>query len=156
MDYYNNLLARLQTTLLLDNNNIREGVVLYPFGKQGMLIKQILNWQYGIQEAFVIDEGLCKKNVNIKSLSYLSEIDTSKYTFIITSDNLGCWDELRKNIRKYVKEENIIDMYPYKPLRYLDPRIASLEMASREIYAKGIGGGMCRSRCIPGILCFPN
>lgn len=113
---------------------------MYPFGKQGLLLKQILNWQYGIEEAFILDDKLCKTNPDIKPLSYLEQIDTSQYTFIITSDNLNYWDELRQNIRMYVKEEYIIDMYASKPLRYSETRIASLEMAAREIYARKIGG----------------
>lgn len=136
-------------------NTINQGqrnskLVLYPFGKQGMLIKQILNWQYGVQEAFILDEGLCGKNPNIKSLSYLNDIDTSQYTFIITSDNLECWDEIRQNIKKYVKDENILDIYSPKPCKYKDSRIASLELAAREIYDKGIKGACAEAGVYQG------
>ena len=155
MDYYILFQHRIARIIeFLKENGRQRGLVLYPFGKQGMLIKQILNWQYGMEESFIIDDGLSKENKNIKPVSYLKEIDTSKYFFIITSDNLDHWDEIRKNIREYVEEKNIIDMYSYKPLKYDDPRVASLEMAAREIYSKKIGGGMCRSRSIYGKFCF--
>ena len=124
-------------------------LVLYPFGKQGMQIKQILNWQYGIEEAFIID-----LNSSIKPLEYLKNIDTSQYIFVITSDNLKYWDEIRSNIRKYVKNENIIDMYSFKPLTYSNVRTASLELAAREVYDKNIGGGMCRSGSVSGKFCI--
>ena len=121
-------------------------LVLYPFGKQGMQIKQILNWQYGIEEAFIIDDGLYHLNSSIKPLEYLKNIDTSQYIFVITSDNLKYWDEIRSNIRKYVKNENIIDMYSFKPLTYSNVRTASLELAAREVYDKNIGGGDVQKR----------
>ncbi len=149
MDYFDYFTVRLKATVLLPSNYDRQRrLVLYPFGKQGLLLKQILNWQYGIEEAFILDDKLCKTNPDIKPLSYLEQIDTSQYTFIITSDNLNYWDELRQNIRMYVKEEYIIDMYASKPLRYSETRIASLEMAAREIYARKIGGYVPKQGCI--------
>lgn len=125
-------------------------LVLYPFGKQGMQIKQILNWQYGIEEAFIIDDGLYHLNSSIKPLEYLKNIDTSQYIFVITSDNLKYWDEIRSNIRKYVKNENIIDMYSFKPLTYSNVRTASLELAAREVYDKNIGGGCAEAGVFQG------
>lgn len=141
MNYYEYLCD--QITMAIDfarANNKTNKLVLYPFGQQGLLTKQILNWRYGIEEAFIIDEGLSKINSNIKSISYLSQLDTSEFLFIITSDNLTYWDEIRRNIRRYVREENIIDLYSCKPLMYSEPRIAALEVASREIYDRNIRG----------------
>lgn len=130
---------------IIDSKMAMDKVVLYPFGKQGMLAKQILNNRYGIEELFICDEKLSKKNSKIKSISYLSEIDTSELVFIITSDNLNCYDEIRCNLRKYVKEENIIDLFSCKPLADNEPRIASLELASREIYDRGIKGAVAEA-----------
>lgn len=151
MDYYEFFKKRIaQVVNFAVEKRMIDHLVLYPFGRQGLLIKQILNLQYGIQEAFVIDQGLSKKNSSIKPLDYLNQIDVSKYIFVITSDNLNYWDEIRKGIRQYVKEENIIDMYLYKPFKYTNPRIAALEMAAREIYDKGIGGGCAEAGVYQG------
>ena len=120
-------------------------VVIYPFGKQGMTVKQILNWQYGIKEAFICDNGCSKINPQSNSLAFLAQINTSKYCFLITSDHLGYWDEIRDNLRKYVAEENILDLFSCKPLTYHEPRIASLEIASREIYHKKIAGAVAEA-----------
>lgn len=157
MDYYNHLSTRIGD--IIDNiaEDQRDNLVLYPFGQQGMLAKQILNWKYGIKESFILDEGLAKKNKKIKSLNYLKEIDTSKYLFLITSDNLDYWDQIRKNLRKYVQEKNIIDLYTYRPLRYKDIRIASLEMAAREIYEKNISGAVAEAGVYRGdFACYIN
>lgn len=134
----------------LNSGNFSQRVVLYPFGELGIQVKQILNWRYGIQEEFIIDENLSKRNSQIKSLEYLSHIDTSKYTFIITSENLECYDEIRINIRKYVDEKNIFDLFSCKPLVSDNPRIASLELASREIYDRNIQGAVAEAGVYQG------
>lgn len=126
-------------------------MVLYPFGELGMQVKQILNWRYGIQEEFIIDETLSKKNPQIKPLEYLSCIDTSKYTFIITSENVEYYDEIRMNLKKYVNEKNIFDLFSCKPLLSKEPRIASLELASREIYDRNIQGAVAEAGVYQGI-----
>ena len=137
MEYYEYLDEQIGK---LADSGVVNNWVIYPLGKQGMLVKQILNWRYGIEEAFICDEKLSKKNPGIKPLSYLAQIDTSKFCFIITSDNLMFYDEIRSNLREYVNERNIIDLFPCKPLISNDPRVASLELASREIHDRKIQG----------------
>lgn len=83
-------------------------------------------------------------------MEYLSGIDTSKYTFIITSDNLACYDEIRMNLRKYVNEKNIFDLFSCKPLVSENPRIASLELAAREIYDRKIQGAVAEAGVYQG------
>ena len=145
MDYQGYLTNRIGQIIACIAEDQRENLVLYPFGQQGMLAKQILNWKYGIQESFILDEGLASKNKKIKSLNFLKEIDTSKYLFLITSDNLDCWDQIRENLKQYVDQKNIVDLFYLKPLRYGDVRVASLEMAAREIYEKNIIGAVAEA-----------
>lgn len=140
MDYYNYFDDQIEKLVSSGQINKSSKLVLYPFGKQGMLVKQILNWRYGIEESFICDNGLSKKNPLIKPLCYLSQIDLSEIQVIITSDNLLYWEELRKELRKYILENKIIDLFSWKPLVNYEPRLASLEMASREIYEKNIEG----------------
>lgn len=143
MNYYEYFNERIE--MLVDSATVLDNLVIYPFGQQGIMVKQILNWRYGIKEAFICDGKLSKKNSEIKSLDYLSQIDTTKFHFIITSDNLNCYDEIRFNLRKYVKEENILDLFSCKPLMSQEPRIASLEVAAREIYNKNIKGAVAEA-----------
>lgn len=145
MDCYDDLTIRIGEIIGSIAEDQREKLVLYPFGKQGMLTKQILNWRYGIQEAFILDEGLASINKKIYSLDYLKDIDTSKYLFLITSNNLDCWDQIRKNLRKYVDQKNILELFGWKPFRYGDARRISLEMAAREIYEKNIPGAVAEA-----------
>lgn len=143
MNYYEYFNEKIEQ--LIDAGREMSHLVLYPFGKQGMLIKQILNWRYGIEEAFICDEKLSNTNPKIKALNYLEQIDTSKFCFMVTSDNISCYDELRVNLRKYVNDENIIDLFSVKPLSTTNPRIGSLELASREIYNRGIQGAVAEA-----------
>lgn len=149
MEYYYHLNTYIGEAL--NAGNISQHVVLYPFGELGMQVKQILNWRYGIQEEFIVDDNLSKKNPQIKPLEYLSSIDTSKYTFIITSENLEYYDEIRMNLRKYVNEKNIFDLFSCKPLASDQPRVASLELASREIYDRNIQGAVAEAGVYQGL-----
>lgn len=65
--------------------------------------------------------------------------------FLIASYNADVWDDIRSSLREYVDEENIIDLFPEKPLLSGDPHIASLELASREIYEKKIEGAVAEA-----------
>lgn len=42
-------------------------IAIYPFGKDGMIVKQILNQQFGIKEKYLVDNNLCKYNPAIIS-----------------------------------------------------------------------------------------
>lgn len=148
MEYYDYLNTYIGEAL--NSGKFCQHLVLYPFGEIGVQVKQILNWWYGIQEDFIVDENLAQINPRIKSLEYLSGIDTSKCTFIITSDNLACYDEIRMNLRKYVNEKNIFDLFSCKPLVSENPRIASLELAAREIYDRKIQGAVAEAGVYQG------
>ena len=45
--------------------------IIWPFGYQGLNVKQILNQCFGIQERLIIDNELCNYNPDIKSMDYL-------------------------------------------------------------------------------------
>lgn len=143
-EYFNDQIEKIAVSSNADN------LVLYPFGRHGMLVKQILNERYDIKEAFICDGKLSGKNPQIKPLEYLSQVDTTKYRFMITSDNMVYYDEIRSNLRKYVGGENIIDLFPCKALASNDPRIASLEVASREIHDRKIQGAVAEAGVYQG------
>lgn len=68
-----------------------------PFGENGVKIKEILNWQYGIDEKFIVDNGLCRINPGILSLqSAFEKMGGSEVTLIISSPIKVFIDEARK------------------------------------------------------------
>jgi acetyltransferase-like isoleucine patch superfamily enzyme len=92
----------------------KKDFVIYPFGEQGVLTKGILNGRFDIQEKFIIDNNLEQTNKKIKNLSYLKEIDCSKLTFLLVSDNDIYYDEIRSQIKEYVPLDNIVDILAKK------------------------------------------
>lgn len=137
---------------LVKNGNKK--FILYPFGEQGMMIKRILNERFGIEEQYILDNGLAgiAENKKIKPVNYLSEIDMDEMLVLLTSDNEGIYSEIRFQLMKYVRLEKIIDVFSYSmyfdPKVYYDttdfrhPRISALEAVSREIYYNKIEGAI--------------
>lgn len=107
MDYYVCIRKAIEKQLRLRQKNF----ILYPFGEQGLLTKRILNEVFGIREICIIDNYLSALNPDIKDLAYLSKIDCSNCVVLITSNNEDIYDELRKAVRKYVNEANIVDIF---------------------------------------------
>lgn len=82
-------------------------IIICPFGDIGMQAKYILNEVYGIKEAYILDNHLCKYNCNIKPISFLEEIDQQKYTVILASLDLKVCEEIKRNILRYISNEKV-------------------------------------------------
>jgi hypothetical protein len=86
-------------------------IVIYPYGKWGKEIKDILNKDLGIQETFIIDNKLSEFYEEIRNLNDLKSIDCSQYRFLVCSSNLNIHDELLSALMEYVPKENIVDIF---------------------------------------------
>ena len=84
--------------------------IIYPFGKIGMYVEEILQKAYGVDVAFKIDENLYKFNSEIKELSFLKNINCSEYIFILASTNKKIYTELKNNLKMYVPDERIVEI----------------------------------------------
>lgn len=94
---------------LLDEG--KRNFVIYPFGEQGALTKYILNMHLGVQEKFIIDNGITGGgNYDIRKLKSLKETDLDGLTVLIGSDNERYYSELRQALLEYVPLENICDL----------------------------------------------
>lgn len=71
------------------------GFIIFPYGDVGMQVKRVLNEAYGIQEAYILDNRLCKYNSQIKSLSFLNGTDCHNYCLILASTDPQIYDELK-------------------------------------------------------------
>ena len=77
----------------------RKDFVIYPYGKQGRLFKNILNNEFGIKEALIIDNGLKdNKNDNVKRFDEINPAFFSKCTVFIVSDNTQIFWSVRSQI----------------------------------------------------------
>lgn len=149
------------------NSLIREGkkkFVIYPFGRQGIITKQLLNVKYSIQEEFIIDNSLCDVNPNIVRVEALQDIDCTQYTFLLTS---SMNPEIYNSLIKYVNKENIVDYrflegetkigkYCYGPLAF--PHRLVAEVGSFCSFALGVdvvGNHMLNAVTTHGFLYSP-
>lgn len=110
MSYYSYARKAIEEQILLGKREF----ILYPYGEQGLLVKEILNKVFGIQERCIVDNYLCKFNSNIKDISCLTKKEYEKCIVLITSDNKEIYNILRDEIEKYVSSERIVDIYKRK------------------------------------------
>lgn len=81
----------------LINNSIKRNTskfLIYPFGRNGMLLKQILKEQYGIEDIIAFDNKLTSINKSIKPLCEIKKYYTGNSCIILTSAIKECWKEL--------------------------------------------------------------
>lgn len=132
------------------NKQIKELVILgykkfyiYPFGKIGMQVKEILREGYGITDYVVIDNFLCNFNKEIISCSSLKGKEWNrKEIVLIASNNIEFYSDIRMELKKYVPIDNIKDIYPVHPLMRANVRVASLAAAANEIYRRNVQGSV--------------
>lgn len=84
--------------------------VIYPFGENGFLCKEILNHKYNIREAAIIDNRLCRFEKNILSASQLKNIE-GEYCILENCSNPKVHDDVLDEVKKYVKEINIFTIF---------------------------------------------
>lgn len=70
--------------------------IIYPFGKEGMLCKQILNERYGINEKVILDNRVYRYNTKIRPVSDIVKFYDENTCIILTSDSINCRNELLK------------------------------------------------------------
>lgn len=89
----------------------KQNFLIYPFGENGVLAKQILNDSFGIQENYIIDNKLSKCNPQIKSLAWCQTLNCSQYTVLFTCANLELYNDTRSALDQYFLEDNVIDIF---------------------------------------------
>ncbi len=86
--------------------------IIYPYGEYGMLTKTILNHSFGVEECYVVDNRLSLFNPQIKGLDYFETADISPYTVLLSNANPSTYESVRKEIVRYFREEDIVDIFP--------------------------------------------
>ena len=96
--------------------------IICPFGYRGMVVKDILNQQYGIHEYLILDSKLSQYNKNISRFNKLNEIDDKNTAVLLTSENEEIYNELKKYVdentikRLIIKSYNHVGRFSYGPL----------------------------------------
>lgn len=86
-------------------------VAVYPYGNIGRDTKDFLE-QYGICVRFAVDRNPQDSEIPTVRIEELKDMDCSKFLFVICSNRGDIYEEIRSNIRKYVNDNNIYDLYP--------------------------------------------
>ncbi len=85
----------------------RTEIAIYPYGRCGKFVKNILNNDLKIQESYIVDD---KKFY----LEDLRNVCSENVLILLCSNYLGNYDCIRKNIAKYFDEKNIVDIFQKK------------------------------------------
>lgn len=75
-----------------------------------MQVKNILNNVHSVQEAYILDNNLCKFNPHIKELSYLDNIDCRNYCLILACTDPDIYGDLKSRVKKYFQCEDIAEL----------------------------------------------
>lgn len=130
--------------------------ILFPFGECGMKVKSVLNQRYGIQEEYIVDNRLAgvSEDKHIISLEELKSKDIKGMIVLLTSDSDTIYSEIRYQLMQCVDFKQIVDVFSYsmyfdEDVYYdqgfsmnMNPRIAALEAAAREIYFNSVEGAI--------------
>lgn len=112
--------------------------VLYPNGEITNIVKQVLDNVYNITPVFIVDNyKYDQKNVfNFEKAVQMTDVDMY---YLVCSDNELYYDNIRNTLRRYVKDEQIVDLFPdintleytdnaYRLLQELDENIVNREV----------------------------
>ncbi len=84
-------------------------IAIYPFGRRGKLVKEILNNEFDIHEKYIIDNNIIDSN--ILSLENFLTMNDTNCLLLICTDNNELKKEIKNDIRTFNKRQ-IIDMLP--------------------------------------------
>lgn len=150
--------------------------VIYPYGKYGRLVKQILNEDFGIQENYVVDNALaCSQNRednDIRDIGYMKEdYEKRDFQILLAVDPAG-WNTSLSVHREVdfadiTRISDILSRSTYFcPWNHFDeirtsnwPKISLIECVSRGIYRNKVNGavveaGVYRGQTARFINCF--
>lgn len=82
---------------------------VYPFGRGGLLAKEILNVKFGICEEIVVDNFLAQEVEGI--LSFEQVQNPENYIWIISCMDKSVHDEIMATVNNRITDNKIIDLY---------------------------------------------
>lgn len=85
--------------------------VLYPNGKITQIVKQVLEERYNIAPVFIVDNYKYDQKLvyNFEEAEKMTEADMY---YLICSDNDLYYDDIRENLKRHIRDEQIVDLFP--------------------------------------------
>ena len=124
---------------------------IFPFGEQGMMVKEILNKQFGIREKHIVDNGLSHFGGGILSLDELKAKMTEDTIILLANDTETIYREIRSQLMARFDITKFVDvfsgsMYFDRAAMYDDrddiARINMLSSCAKDIYYSGVQGAV--------------
>lgn len=110
--------------------NINKGnnkFVIYPFGENGLNVKNILFEYFGLLPELVVDDKYAEMNPNIISVKELREkYDDSMYIFLTVENNLVNM-QMQKELTKFATREHIINLKAEEQNKVVEKKRTLLE-----------------------------
>ena len=112
--------------------------VLYPNGEITQIVKKVLKENYNITPVFIVDNYKYDQKLvyNFEEAEKMTEADMY---YLICNDNDLYYDDIRENLKRHIRDEQIVDLFPNinvreysdracELLRNIDAQIANMEM----------------------------
>ena len=134
-EYYRKL-SRIVIRKMINYNALKyangKDIAIYPFGKIGHIVKDVLNKDFRITERMIIDNKVSMQDDRIRNLKQLTKEEIEECIFLITSDNEDFYEEIRLELKKYVPAAQIFDMFD-RVRDNRDTRIETLRLNAERI-----------------------
>ncbi|MBQ9365585.1 MAG: hypothetical protein IJT82_07400 [Schwartzia sp.] len=114
--------------------------ILYPFGVNGAMAKEILQTQFGLMPAYIIDNKLCNLNSDIHPVEFLDNLNPDDYLLILTIENPDTIEIIRHSAHSHFPHHRIMELFPHSTAG--DFRITWLRRFSEFAYEKNLSGNV--------------
>lgn len=91
---------------------------IYPCGRIGELTNDYLKNKYQLSADFLIDNHKAKTNKEYISFNELEGLNCSKLVVLIACSSNLYYEEIQKEIGKYISDQNIVILCPHQKMRY--------------------------------------
>lgn len=132
---YTNHIIRIIDNCIKQN---KRKFVLYPNGEIAQIVRQVLEQNYNITPIFIVDNYKYDQKLvyNFEEAEKMTEADMY---YLICSDNDLYYDDIRENLKRHIRDEQIVDLFPNistkeysdracELLKNIDAQIANMEI----------------------------
>ena len=107
IDFHSHYMQIIRANL---NKYPEKKLIIFPFGEQGMIFKNILNSAYDLHENYIIDNVLCNYNKNIFPLYSLENMDDKSLLFFLVATDKELNNKLYNQIKIKFPNAEIINV----------------------------------------------
>lgn len=135
--------------------------VIFPFGNNGRIAKEILNEDFGITELFVVDTNKVNEENNVYDLEFLKKkVLTDDFMVLVSIHMSSKYYMSAHQSLSFLPLERMIDVFSistyFNPWKYYEAialtnvKFSIIESISREIYLRGIKGSVAEAGVYKG------